>query len=148
LATIIISRSDHGPSIPINVAGNERRLVTGEPMQVSLVEIDVLAAGGCVFERVWRSANVQLAALTLDTDEIDDDASPEDPVGELQGAIEDSSLELTDDAGGLFALDGLNIVVADTLAADTYAIEVTETNEEIENSPRVSTIEITVNEAA
>lgn len=88
-----------------------------------------------------------LGELTIDVDTIADDAEIGDVVGTLSGKTPGSSLELTDDGGGLFELVGLEIKVADVLVADEYPLEVTETRASATNSPNPSTITITVTAA-
>lgn len=147
MAQITISRADHGPVVPLNVGGANRRLPTGELVTVSLEEIRVLDAAGVVYERYWRSSNSTLAVLTLDVDEVAEDAAADTVVGALVGVTSGSTLEMTDDSSGLFALDGLDVVVADALDYETAAshnIDITETNDEIESSPRTTTIAVTV----
>lgn len=93
------------------------------------------------------SAGTALVPLGIDNAEIDDDAEVGETVGTLTGMTDGSSLSLEDDAGGLFALDGDDIEVDGELTAGVHEIVVRETLAAAMNSPRDTTIAITVNEA-
>jgi len=93
----------------------------------------------------------ELAALTLSNAEIDENSSEDDPVGTLQNVTAGSTVTLEDDAGGRFALDGLDILVgatpSDFETAATYNITVRETNAGgYSNSPNDNVITITIND--
>jgi hypothetical protein len=98
---------------------------------------------------VTNVLEVTLNALTLDTDEIEGGYPEDTPVGSLQGVTSGSTLELTDDAGGRFKLDGEDIVAGETAtdydSATSHNITVRETHADGSNSPRDSVIAITVN---
>jgi hypothetical protein len=93
---------------------------------------------------------VTLSALTLNNDDIEEGSAPGTVVGALQSVTSGSTLSLTDDAGGRFALSGGNVVAG--LVATNYAtatshnITVRETHPDGSNSPRDTVIEITVEE--
>lgn len=108
----------------------------------------VLTALGIDYETEY--AEQALAALTLDTDEIDDDALEDAVVGTLQDITDGSTLALTsDESEGMFKLVVDEIQVTDmTLVADTYTLVVTETLPGATGSPKASSIDVTVNVAA
>ncbi len=93
---------------------------------------------------------VTLSALTLNTSTIQEGSAPATVVGALQSVSSGSSLSLTDDAGGRFALSGSNIVAGlvatDFDVATSHNITVRETHADGSNSPRDSVIAITVTE--
>lgn len=66
--------------------------------------------------------------------------------GALTGTSSGSALELTDNAGGRLAISGTNIVATATpfVLADTYNFTVRETHSDGTNSPRDTTLSITV----
>lgn len=88
-----------------------------------------------------------LAALTLDTDEVEETATTGTVVGTLQNVTGGSTLSLLDDAGGRFALDGSDIettAVSLGAAGASYSITVRETLADSSNSPRDSVLVINV----
>lgn len=94
---------------------------------------------------------VTLAPLTLSADEVAEDATVGTVVGAVVGKTSGSTLSLQDDAGGLFALDGLDIEVAGALDFETAAshnITVRETLAGATNTPRDTVLEITVTDVA
>lgn len=94
------------------------------------------------------SATTALQTLGIDNATVADDASAGDTVGTLTGATGGSTLSLEDDAGDMFAIDGDDIEVGATpLAAGDYDIVVRETLASAINSPRDTTLTITVTEA-
>ena len=111
----IILDDRYGPRVHLAVNGDFEELTTGSTITVSTAVLEAVDNAGLDYERVWRSTNDTLAALTLDTDDVDEDAAVDTVVGAVQGAKTGSTLTVSDDAGGLFALDGSNVVVADAL---------------------------------
>lgn len=93
-----------------------------------------------------------LSTLTLSAATIDSGSANGTPVGMILGATAGSTLSLTDTAGGRFALSGMTIVTGavatDFSEAQTHSITVTETLAGSPNSPRVSTLQVTVTAAA
>jgi hypothetical protein len=91
-----------------------------------------------------------LDPLTLDADEIESGAAADTVVGAIEGTTGGSTLSLVDDAGGRFALDGLNVVAGavatDYDTATSHNITIRETLADSSNSPRDSVIAITVTE--
>lgn len=144
MAQITISTAVHGPFVPMRLNSRQRTLRTGERTSVTLDELAVLDHAGIVYDRYWRFTYDDLGTLTLTGDTVTDAAEVNDVVGAIQGGTTGSTFEMTDDAGGLFALSGTNIVVADELTADTYEIKITEFNEEIVTAPKTTTFQITV----
>ena len=92
-----------------------------------------------------------LIALTLDADEIVSGSDADTLVGSVVGATSGSTLSLTDDAGGRFVLDGLDIVAGATPTdydtATSHNITIRETLADSSNSPRDSVIGIDVLDA-
>ncbi len=97
---------------------------------------------------VTNVLEVTLAALSLDTDEIEENSAEDTVVGAVQDKSTGSTLTLIDDAGGRFKLSGTNIVAGatniDYEAATSYEITLRETHADASNSPRDTVIEITV----
>jgi hypothetical protein len=132
-----------------NERGYMKRIVDALEVQSGSVET------GSIDHRMVLGAQnasfIELAALTLDDDEVAEDAAIGVAVGAIVGRTVGSTLTLTDDAGGLFALDGLNIEVAGALDFETAAshnITIRETLANASNSPRDSVIAITVTDVA
>jgi hypothetical protein len=75
--------------------------------------------------RLRRHADT-LPRILLSNAAIEDDADIGDPVGTFSASNGGTlaALELTDDAGGKYALDGNDLEVADTLTAGTDTITV------------------------
>jgi hypothetical protein len=138
-----------GTAENLNEAGYKKRIVDAFEVQSGSVET------GSIDHRMVLGAQnasfIELAALTLDDDEVAEDAAIGVAVGAIVGRTVGSTLTLTDDAGGLFALDGLNIEVAGALDFETAAshnITIRETLANASNSPRDSVIAITVTDVA
>lgn len=147
MARIEISEAVHGPLITIANNGKLHSYTAGTENVVDLDVLSVLDHANIIYERIYRTQNVALAALTLDNAVVTDAAALADVVGAVVGSSSGSTLAMTNDASGLFALSGLNVVVAGALTAGSKSIQITETNEEIYSSPRATTITITVNTA-
>ena len=97
-------------------------------------------------------AEVALSALSLSNAQIAEDAPPGIVVGNLTGVTNGSALILTDDAAGRLALAGTQIVTGltelDYETATAHDITVRETLAGALNSPRYTTLTITVNDVA
>lgn len=90
---------------------------------------------------------VTLAALSLTPASIAESASIGTTVGATGNTTSGSTLSLTDDAGGLFALSGGNIVTAGALdyeTATSHSITIRETLSGATNTPRDTVLSITV----
>lgn len=86
-----------------------------------------------------------LAALSLSASSINSTASAGTVVGAVVGKTASSSLSLTDDAGGMFALSGTNIVVGLTArTAGAKSITIRETLAGATNTPRDTVLSVTV----
>lgn len=129
----------------IQVNGVLAYVPTNTPFELTAGQLEAINNAGIAYTTEYDT--VALAALDLDNLTVTDAAALEDPVGEVTGQTAGSTLSLTDDAGGLFALvDGV-VEVADVLVADDYEIEITETFEGYTNSPRATPLTITVTAA-
>jgi len=86
--------------------------------------------------------------IMLDNLEIADDAAVGDPVGTLSVAHSEAeyTFSLTDDAGGLFAIDGAAIEVAAALTAGVHQVTI-EADDGV-NDPLTKSYGIIVSEAA
>lgn len=96
---------------------------------------------------VGTSPTVTLGALTLSASSVAEDAAIGTLVGAVQGQTAGSTLSLQDDAGGLFALDGLDVEVAGALdfeTATSHNITIRETLAGATNSPNDTVLAITV----
>lgn len=122
------------------------------------VTIEAALSAGDPIERAFSISVINvfeepdLDALTLDADEIVSGAAADTVVGAIVGSTGGSTLSLADDAGGRFALDGLNVVAGavatDFATATSHNIIIRETLADSSNSPRDSVIAITVTEAS
>lgn len=92
-----------------------------------------------------------LSALTLSTASLMEGAAHGAPVGAIQGKTAGSSLALIDSDGDRFQLNGLAIeagpVATDFETAASHAITIRETLADSPNSPRDTTLAITITEA-
>ena len=88
-----------------------------------------------------------LSELTLSPATTTEAAVIGDTVGALSGMTAGSTLSLTDSASGRFSLDGSSIKVASALTVGTYSITVRETLDGATNTPRDTSLSITVTEA-
>lgn len=82
-----------------------------------------------------------LSNLVLSASTVSESAASGTAIGTVIGQTKDSTLELTGDAGGLLALDGVTLETAGALdyeTASSLAWEITETLAGATNSPRVS----------
>jgi hypothetical protein len=134
-----------GTAENLNEAGYKKRIVDALEVQAGAV------TAGSLESRMVTAAEdalwIELVALTLDDSSIAEDAAIGTAVGALVGRSTGSTLALIDTAGGLFALDGLNIEVDGALdfeTATSHNITVRETLASASNSPRDSVIAITV----
>lgn len=97
---------------------------------------------------VTNVLEVTLAALSLDTNEIEEDSAEDTVVGALQNVSSGSTLSLTDDAGGRFKVSGTNIVAGVTATdydvSAGHNITVRETHSDAINSPRDTVVSIQV----
>jgi hypothetical protein len=98
--------------------------------------------------RVLGSTPASLASLTLSASTVVENSSAGTLVGTLQGVTAGSTISLTDDAGGRFALSGNN-VVAGSISTDfetstSHEITVRETLGAASNSPRDTALTINV----
>jgi hypothetical protein len=94
------------------------------------------------------AASPTLSALTLSASTIAEGSAPGVTVGAVQGKTTGSTLSLTDDAGGRFALSG-NTLIAGLVATDyetatSHEITIRETLAGATNTPRDTVLEITV----
>lgn len=101
---------------------------------------------------VTNVLEVTLAALTLDNSDLDEESAAGTLVGAIQNASSGSTITLTDNAGGRFALSGSNViaglVATDYETATSHNITLRETHADGNNSPRDSVIAITINDVA
>lgn len=96
---------------------------------------------------VTNVLEVTLAALTLSDDEVSEDDAPGTVVGAIQNKSSGSTIVLTDDDAGRYAISGTNLVVGSTaLVAGTDSITIRETHADGSNSPRDTVLSVTVNE--
>jgi hypothetical protein len=92
---------------------------------------------------------VTLAALTLSASTIAENTAPATTIGAIQNGSSGSTITLTDDAGGRFAISGSNLVTGATninREVDGTSINVTfrETHADGINSPRDTTLAVTI----
>jgi hypothetical protein len=91
--------------------------------------------------------SMSLGTLTLSASTVAEDADVGTVVGAIQGTTDGSSLSLVDDADGLFAISGGNLVVASALDYETAAshdVTIRETLAGATNSPRDTELTVTV----
>jgi hypothetical protein len=94
-----------------------------------------------------------LAALTLSSSSISESSTAGTVIGTIQNKTTGSTLSLSDDAGGRFAINGSNQLVRGSTAlnyatATSHTITITETLSGATNSPRDTTLTITVTQAS
>jgi hypothetical protein len=93
-----------------------------------------------------------LSALTLSASTIEEASAEDTVVGAIQNTAGGSTVTLTDDAGGRFKISGGNVVAGatatDYASATSHSITLRETLADSANSPRDTTLTITVTEAA
>jgi hypothetical protein len=93
-----------------------------------------------------------LSALTLSASTIEEASAEDTVVGAIQNTAGGSTVTITDDAGGRFKISGGNLVTGatatDYASATSHSITLRETLADSANSPRDTTLSITVTEAA
>lgn len=125
----------------------------GTPLTVQVRE--VLGSYDVVTDFTVNVTNVNeqpnLQALTLSNDTVSENLAQGGSVGSVQNKTSGSTLTLTNDAGGRFALVAGAIqrgaTPLDWETATTHQIEITETLADSANSPRVTTLPINVTNA-
>ncbi|MEI9966579.1 MAG: cadherin repeat domain-containing protein [Candidatus Moraniibacteriota bacterium] len=120
-------------------------------VQVTATDTASNATNQTITVTVTNVSEVTLAALTLSASTVSEDATEGTVVGALSGKSSGSTLSMQDSAGGLFALDGLNVVVDGSLdyeTASSHDITVRETHADASNSPRDTPFTITVENAS
>lgn len=148
MATVVIDSAE-GPLVHIQVNGTHYALETGDTITVSSSQLAALTNSSVLFERVYRTQNVPMTSLAISNETFTDAAAENDPIGTLDGYQAGSTITITDDpSGGMVALNGDDLVVGATaLVANTYNVEFTETNDEIAEGSKATTIAIVVEAA-
>lgn len=140
----ITARAGYAPGNAIAFAGDPTT-ATG---LMSWVDYSGNPAQAAKLTIVWEAGGPPtLNALTLSPATTTEAAAVGATVGALSGTTSGSTLALTNTAGGRFSLDGSSVKVASALTVGTYSITVRETLDGATNTPRDTSLSITVTEA-
>lgn len=131
------------------IAAYNGALTAAEAEQARIKAKDAVATKGIALTlATGGSTNPTLSALSLSNSNMAEDAAQGAVVGSIQNRTSGSTLSLTNDAGGRFAISGTNIVRGPTPldyeTATSHQITVQETLAGATNSPRSTTLTIQV----
>lgn len=162
--TITISGATSGStitgSVPAGLTLNSgARTITGTPSEIAggtIILTETLADSANSPKDNILTLNVtaqpSLSALSLAASSIAENTAQDSVISGIVGQTEGSSLSLTDDSGGRFALSGTNLVAGatgtDYEAAPSHNITIREILANSPNSPRDTVLTVTVTNIA